>query len=89
MAAAREGSPAGELELFHRLAELESARVRQLVMEEGLKAQVNFRNVIFPEAARALAHHGGQQTPALWDGERLYQGSEAVTARLLRLRPPR
>lgn len=75
------------VELFHRIAEADSARVRKLVLDEALGVQVRFRNVVYPEAAEALASHGGGPTPALWDGQRLYQGAEAVSARLLRLRP--
>jgi len=75
-----------KLELFHRIAEADSAQARKLVLDEGLDAQVQFRNVAFPEAAAALASRGGVQTPALWDGERLYQGPQEVTARLRRLR---
>ena len=74
------------LELFHRIAEKDSAQVRKLVLDGGLDAQVQFRNVAFPEAAAAFQGHGGTQTPALWDGERLYQGPRDVTARLRRLR---
>lgn len=75
-----------KFELFHRIAEADSAQLRQRVMQEALDGRVQFRNVAFPEAAAALASHGGAQTPALWDGERLHQGLAAVTARLLRLR---
>jgi hypothetical protein len=72
------------LELFHRLVEPDSALARRLVLDEGLHSQVRFRNVAFPEAAAALASHGGGGTPALWDGEQLATGLEAVRARLLR-----
>ncbi len=74
-----------KLELFHRIAEVDSAQLRTFVLEEGLETQVQFRNVAFPEAEAALASHGGTQTPALWDGARLYQGRPDVTARLRRL----
>jgi hypothetical protein len=74
------------LELFHRIAEPDSAQVRKLVLDVGLDGQVQFRNVAFPEAAAAFHSHGGTQTPALWDGKRLYQGQRDVTARLRRRR---
>jgi len=81
------GARVVKLELFHRIAEASSAQVRKLVLDEALLAQVQFRNVAFPEAAAALASHGGAETPALWDGERLHQGQADVTARLRRLQP--
>jgi hypothetical protein len=73
------------LELFHRIAEPDSARARQLVLDRALTTLVQFRNVGFPEAAAALQSHGGVETPALWDGERLATGLEAVSLRLSRL----
>jgi hypothetical protein len=69
-------------ELFHRLEEDSSARVRRWVVDHELVARVRFRNVIYAEPAAALAAHGGGATPALWDGTRLFTGAEAVIARL-------
>jgi hypothetical protein len=73
------------LQLFHRIAEADSAQARKLALEGPLSSQVQLRNVAFPEAAAALAAHGGLQTPALWDGQRLYTGLGDVAARLLEL----
>lgn len=70
------------LELFHRLDEPRSARVRRWVADHGLLAAVRFRNVVYPEAAADFASHGGADTPALWDGERLFTGPDLVIARL-------
>ena len=70
------------LELFHRLDEPRSARVRSWVVDHGLVDAVRFRNVVFPGAAADFAAHGGVETPALWDGERLLVGPEAIVARL-------
>ncbi len=70
------------LELFHRLEEPRSARVRRWVVDHGLLEAVRFRNVVFPEAAADFAGHGGSETPALWDGQRLFTGAELVIARL-------
>lgn len=79
MPAAAETSP---LELFHRLEEPGSARVRRWVVDHGLLEQVRFRNLLYPEAAADFAARGGSATPALWDGERLFTGPELVIARL-------
>jgi len=70
------------LELFHRLDEPRSARVRRWVADHGLLAAVRFRNVVYPGAAADFASHGGADTPALWDGERLFTGPDLVIARL-------
>jgi hypothetical protein len=75
--------PAGaDLELFHRLDEPRSARIRRWVAEHGLLEAVRFRNVVYPEAAADFASHGGAETPALWDGERLFTGADLIIARL-------
>ena len=42
------------LELFHRLDEPRSARVRRWVVDHGLLEVVRFRNVVYPEAAVGL-----------------------------------
>ena len=70
------------LELFHRLAEPESAAARTLVRDLGLLEAVAFRNVAFDSHAAALAAHGGGRTPALWDGARLHEGLAAIRAAL-------
>jgi hypothetical protein len=74
-----------QAELFHRISEPGSARVRKLVVDRALQPLIRFRNVVYPEAMAALASHGGAETPALWDGERFFTGEAAVTGRLLEL----
>jgi hypothetical protein len=71
-----------ELELFHRLAEPESAAARRLVRDAALLDRVALRNVAFPSHAAELAARGGGRTPALWDGARLHEGLDAVRAAL-------
>lgn len=75
-------------ELFHRIAEPGSAQMRRLVGSLGLLPLVRFRNVAFSEAARDLQLHGGDETPALWDGEHLHTGTAQVGARLRALHRP-
>jgi hypothetical protein len=70
------------LELFHRLAEPDSAAARSLVRDLGLLDVVTFRNVAFDSHAAALASLGGGATPALWDGTRLHEGLAAVRSAL-------
>ena len=70
------------LELFHRLDEPRSARVRRWVTDHGLLDAVRLRNVVYPEAAADFAARGGSDTPALWDGERLFSGADLIIARL-------
>ena len=76
------GAESSSLELFHRLDEARSARVRRWVVDHDLLPEVRFRYVVYPEAAADFAAHGGSETPALWDGERLFIGAELILARL-------
>ncbi len=75
------GKP-NRLELFHLIAEPESAAVRRRLTELGLMEQVDMRNVSFESHRGALQAHGGQRTPALWDGSTLHTGAEAIFAAL-------
>jgi hypothetical protein len=70
------------LELFHRIADPPSAVARRYVVDHALEDRVRFLNIAFPEAEAAWRELGGHSTPALWDGEHLHQGAEAVVARL-------
>jgi len=72
-------------ELFHRIAEPASARVRRYVIDYGLEDRIRFRNVAYPEAESDLRARGTGETPALWDGVQLTFGAEAVIALLARL----
>lgn len=69
-------------ELFHAIADASSARVRQFVVDHELLEEVRFRNVLYEEVQKDLTARGGSTTPALWDGERLTQGAEAIIAKL-------
>jgi hypothetical protein len=69
-------------ELFHDIAQAESAAVRRFVVEHGHKERVSFRNVSYDEARADFTARGGTTTPALWDGERLIVGRDAIAARL-------
>jgi hypothetical protein len=67
--------------LFHRVGEPASARIRSRVVELGLKARIDFQNAD-TDGRDELARLGGSATPALWDGDELAVGEEAVTRRL-------
>jgi len=69
-------------QLFHTIADAGSGKVRRFVVERELKAAVDFRNVSYPEAEADWLSHGGTTTPAVWDGEKLFEGAEACIARL-------
>ena len=73
---------AGQADLFHRIAEKDSADVRRRTSELGILEKVAFRNVDFESHRAALAARGGERTPALWDGSQLHEGREAVLAAL-------
>ncbi|MBX7116425.1 MAG: hypothetical protein K1X64_19025, partial [Myxococcaceae bacterium] len=69
-------------ELFHVIADESSARVRRYIVDHELGPEVTWRNLHYPEANAAFVSHGGQQAPALWDGEQLHVGADAIIARL-------
>ncbi|MFZ5439555.1 MAG: hypothetical protein ACOZQL_06085 [Myxococcota bacterium] len=69
-------------ELFHAIADVASAKVRKYVVDHELGEVVRFRNVTYEEVQKDLTARGGHGTPALWDGERLITGAEAIIARL-------
>jgi hypothetical protein len=75
-------SPA-PFELFHRIADRSSAKVRRFIVDHALEPLVRFRNVEYDEPQRDLTVRGGTEVPALWDGARLVVGAEAIVARLL------
>ncbi len=52
------------------------------MVDHGLLEAVRFRNVVFPEAAADFAAREGSDTPALWDGQRLFTGADLIIARL-------
>jgi hypothetical protein len=70
-------------ELFHAITDPASARVRKYVVDHELLSDLKFRNVTYEEVQRDLTAHGGTAPPALWDGERLITGADAIIARLV------
>ena len=69
-------------ELFHRIAEEDSAAARRRAGALGLFGAVEFSNVDYEEHRAALEAKGGRTTPSLWDGVRLHVGRDAVIAAL-------
>lgn len=70
-------------ELFHAISDASSARVRKYVVDHELTEAIRFRNVTYEEVKRDLSARGGTKAPALWDGERLIEGADAIIARLV------
>ncbi len=54
-------------ELFHRLADVASAEVRKLIVDAGIRDEVDFRNIDVSETALAELRllSGGDTPPAL------------------------
>lgn len=71
--------------LYHRIDDPGSAVVRRRVVELGLKPQIDFQNVD-TDGADAWANARGKVLPALWDGARLHEGTDAALAALETLR---
>jgi hypothetical protein len=69
------------LELFVRAGDSVCERVLERV-DDGLRELVRVRDVSQQDARDALHARGGAGVPALWDGARLFSGTEAVLARL-------
>ena len=72
--------------LYHRVSEPESARIRQRVVELGLKPQIDFQNAD-TDGRDELTRRGGSITPALWDGHALTVGELDVARKLLTIQP--
>ena len=70
-------------ELFHAISDASSARVRKYVVDHELTEVIRFRNVTYEEVKKDLAARGGTKAPALWDGEKLIEGADAIIARLV------
>jgi hypothetical protein len=70
-------------ELFHAVGDDSSAKVRRFVVERELLEAVRFRNVTYDEVRADLTARGGTGAPALWDGQTLVVGADAIIARLL------
>lgn len=76
-------------ELYHEIdGESANVRVRREIMARGLKALIDFRNIYWPEDREAFEALRGTRTPALWDGQRLHEGEEAVMRALRDIIPP-
>ena len=68
------------IELFHATNDEGSAAARKLVVDRGLVDKIRFRNIFYPEVQADLDARGGKTTPAVWDGEKLIEGRDAVLA---------
>jgi hypothetical protein len=68
------------MELFHRLGDAASARIRKRIVELGWDDRIAFRNVHFDSHRAALEAHGTLAVPAIWDGTQLHVGEAACLA---------
>jgi hypothetical protein len=68
------------IELFHATNDEASAEARRFVVEHDLLEKLRFRNVFYDEVRADLTARGGHDAPAIWDGEKLYEGRDAVMA---------
>ena len=66
------------MELFYTIADAACATARKAILEAKLKEKVNFRNMYYPEVRDDFRLRGGTRLPAVWDGQRLHQGLQAV-----------
>ena len=71
------------IELFHATNDEGSAAARKLVVDRGLVGKIRFRNIFYPEVQADFDARGGKTTPAVWDGEKLIEGRDAVLAFLM------
>ena len=71
------------LAIFYQEGDGGSARVLTFIEEHGIQDLVVARDIAFADARAAFDRLRGSSTPALWDGERMHQGAEAVLARLM------
>ena len=76
-------------ELFHEIVGEENMRVRREIVALDLKSRIDFRNVYFEGHRARFVELGGTHAPALWDGERLHEGPEAVLRALRAMMPPK
>jgi hypothetical protein len=56
--------------------------VLAFLQDQAMEEFIRLRDVALEEARVDLQRRRGIAVPALWDGERLHQGAEAVIARL-------
>jgi hypothetical protein len=68
------------VELFYTIADADCATARRAVLASPLRRRVRFRNLHYAEVREDFERRGGHTMPALWDGERLHQGLDAVRA---------
>jgi hypothetical protein len=82
-------------QLFYQITDPGGAAARKAIIAAGLLEGVQFRNLFYEEVRVDLeAHHratGGQGAPtlpALWDGQKLHEGVDAVIAAIAALPKP-
>jgi len=69
-----------EFVLFHRLDDPASAAVRREIVDRGLKSRIDFQNVDSADGKVMFAARGGAAIPAIWDGDRLRSGTDAIVS---------
>lgn len=65
-------------ELFHQTNQLESAAIRKLIQDLGLKEEFKFRDVDNSTDAGAFQERGGLVLPAIWTGDEFIYGRQDI-----------
>lgn len=69
-------------DLFYEEGDPASAKVRAFIEDHQMGDFVRLRDVALDEVRLEWERRGGRGAPALWDGQRWYEGAESALARM-------